>query len=189
MPAGLADGVDGGVEAAGFGLNKTGNLFSVDVTEVQRRIAAGCRPGGAISRINQDGGIECQRGSDGLSTVDSDTGTICAIFCTEGALDVGAGRWAISAKITVDQLAEDEERLIIDCYLTAGGLSDFARVEVRGYAAGVMESPSVTLPMQLIASIDAAGGGSALVRCSDRWIETGAVHGSNLSIMAIRVGG
>lgn len=179
VPSGLADGVDDGVEAAGFGLNKASGIFSIDPTEVQRRVTGGCGPGRAIREIVQDGSIDCDPVSQGASTTDDDTGTICTYYCTEGTLTLSQGTWAVTAKLTVRQADPANEPLVVDCYLSSGGLTDEATF--RGRAA------NATIPMQLIATLDARGDMKASVRCKDD--NVGSAFGQDLSIMATRVGG
>lgn len=185
VPAGLADGVDDGVEAAGFGLNKAtttfGPILSVDPTQVQRRVIGGCGPGRAIREIVQDGSIDCDPVSQGLSYTDNDTGTICMgpTSCTEGILGLSAGTWAVSAKIII-QRPDPDDYFEGGCVLGAGlftGLSDDA--EFAGQAG------TVTLHMQGIAAL--ADPATASVSCVDYYHED--THGYELSIVAIRVGG
>jgi hypothetical protein len=67
VPAGFADGTDdaGPAYAAGFGLNLAGATFSVDPTQVQRRIADSCATGSSIRAVAQDGTVTCQPDTGG----------------------------------------------------------------------------------------------------------------------------
>jgi hypothetical protein len=62
VPAGFADGTDdtGPAYAAGFGLNLAGATFSVDPTQVQRRVGDSCAAGSSIRAISQDGTVTCE---------------------------------------------------------------------------------------------------------------------------------
>src|SRR5215216_3973095 len=68
VPAGFADGLDNGVDRAGFGLTK--NLFpklefAVDTTKIQRRVSGTCSGGQAVQAIGADGAITCTSGGAG----------------------------------------------------------------------------------------------------------------------------
>lgn len=181
VPAGLADGIDDGVEGAGFGLNKVGTQFEIDSTEVQRRAVGGCGPGRAIREIVQDGSIDCDPVSQGLFHTDAFTDELCTNLCTLGTLNLAQGTWAISAKVSVQQQFDDT--LWVECRLTSGDDSDIAHVRIPGVVGG----PSTTLSMQLVTTLGSERGVNATVRCRD--FGQGYVSGRDLSIMAIRVGG
>jgi hypothetical protein len=76
VPAGLADGLDDGVDRAGFGLKK--NLypnveFAVDRTKIQQRVDGPCPAGQAVESIAHDGSVTCSVGPSAFSTRDVDT--------------------------------------------------------------------------------------------------------------------
>jgi len=182
VPASLADGVDNGFTVAGFGLNDTwGIAVAVDPTEVQKRVTTTCPAGQAMKSIRQDGTAVCTPVSQALSKTIADTGIICNDWCTEGSLALTAGTWVITAKIVVNQDPQtDEEILFTVCQLRAGGRVDESQVEVTGdYFV------NATLPMQLMTTV--ASGASAYVYCKD--LDVGDVSGTDLSIIATRVGG
>jgi hypothetical protein len=64
IPAGFADGVDNDTTySQGFGLNLSGNQFSVNTDAVQARVASICAPGSAIRAISANGSVTCDTGT------------------------------------------------------------------------------------------------------------------------------
>jgi hypothetical protein len=176
VPASIADGLDN-VGSAGFGLELTrGNSFFVNTSEIQRRVTSSCVNGQAIKHINSTGTVTCSTGPQAYTKRIGNTGEICNGFCTEGSLTLSPGTWAITAKITV--LQGQNEPLEVLCQLVAGGLSDDSETFMSSE-----HHETVTLPMQLVATLSDKVNTS--VQCKD--YDVGSVHGSNLSIMAIRV--
>jgi len=183
VPAGLADGVDDGVTVAGFGLNKIWGAFAVDPNEVQKRVTTACPSGHAIKSISKDGTAVCAPVSQALAKTIADTGIICNAWCSEGSLTLTPGTWAITAKIVIYQDDYDEDRLIFECRLVAGGIYDEAKfVSHDDSPAGV-----ATASTQVLATVVQGGDLTAKLYCEDR--DRGDAVGRDLSIMAIRVGG
>ena len=180
VPGGLADGVDDGVTVAGFGLNKVFTAFYVDPEEVQKRVVTACPSGQAIRSISQAGTAVCAPVSQALITTDADTGIICNAWCVEGSLTLPPGTWAITAKIVINQDDIDEDELIFECQLHAGGVFDEGRFVIS-------DGRIATVSTQVVATVAQGGNLTAALHCQDR--DYGDSVGRNLSIMAIRVGG
>ena len=112
VPAGLADGLDNGVDRAGFGLKKNlvPNLeFAVDTTKIQRRVSGTCPAGQAVQAIAADGTVTCSSGgagavvyqgwdeaADGNEPIGNDWASVGA-----GALNLPAGTFSVVAKVQV----------------------------------------------------------------------------------------
>jgi hypothetical protein len=60
VPGDIADGDDDTTYTDGFGLDLTGNQFSVVTSTVQARVGGGCALGSTIRAINADGAVICQ---------------------------------------------------------------------------------------------------------------------------------
>jgi hypothetical protein len=110
VPAGLADGLDNGVDKAGFGLKK--NIypdleFAVDTSKIQQRVGGACDSGKAIQSINADGSVACSGSGSGGSLVVYQ-GSAASQFgqpvgndwaSIGGALDIPAGRWLLAGTV------------------------------------------------------------------------------------------
>jgi hypothetical protein len=179
VPSSIADGVDN-IGAAGYGLGLIFGQYYVDTAKIQRRVATACGTGQAIKQINRDGTIVCNTGPKGMSKRVADTGQICNIGCTEGTLTLTPGAWAITAKIVLRQTDGTVNGLIVGCELHAGGLVD--RSEALVEMDNIVEE--ITLNMQLMATL--TDNLNASINCSDG--DHGSAYGSDLSIMAIRLG-
>jgi hypothetical protein len=170
------DGTDDGVEAAGFGLKKSGDTFSVEWSKIQHRVKNGCPLGQAIKGIDQSGAAACSAGPRVLSLIVPDTGVMCNVDCTEGFLTLTPGTWSISATIAADQSIQGPDEIWVDCHLDAGGLSNASRyrADTRG---------DVQLSMQLLATM--GQNLHASVNCGDH--DVGEVSGTDMSIIALRL--
>jgi opacity protein-like surface antigen len=185
VPAGLADGLDNGVDRAGFGLRRNvvlggGSEFAVDPTKVQRRLTAFCGAGSAIQGVDQSGQVTCSRGPAGYSLATNDTGIICNDWCSEGALTVPAGTYAVTAKIVVRQTI-DGDSLEGECRLDIPGQTyvDWTHVWQNEY-----EFMGIGLGLQGLVTLGAEG--SIHVACRD--YDIGDSYGGWLRIQAIRLG-
>jgi len=177
VPAGLADGLDNGVDRAGFGLKK--NLcpnaeFAVDRDKIQERVDGSCPAGQAVDSIAQDGSVSCSAGPKTLSTHIVDTGIVCNDWCVEGSLDLPPGSYAVTAKIVVDGL-------YAACRLDFNGI---VMDESETHASGDDWIPVNTLPLQ--ASPRNVGQGTLSVVCRDE-DRGGGATARHLQIAAIRV--
>jgi hypothetical protein len=111
VPTGLADGLDNGVDRAGFGLTKylVPNLeFAVDPTKIQRRVSGTCSAGQAVRAIGADGAVTCTSGGAGAVVYqgwDEAAGGLEPIgnnwASVGGALDLPAGTFSVVAKVQV----------------------------------------------------------------------------------------
>jgi hypothetical protein len=181
VPAGFADGVDNGIDRAGFGLKKNiyPNLeFAVDTGKIQERVDGSCSAGQAVRSIAQDGTVTCSAGPRAFSTHNVDTGIICNDWCSEGSLELPQGSYAVTAKIGVRQWDRDHE-LFMTCRLQFDGsvIDDSeVRVDADAYARTV-------IPLQAV--LANVGQGTLALVCRD--YDIGDVHGEELVITAIRV--
>jgi hypothetical protein len=126
VPAGLADGLDNGVDRAGFGLTK--NLvpdlaFAVDTTKIQRRVSGSCPAGQTVQAIGADGNVTCSAGGGGAVVYhgwDKSPNYADPIgnnwSSVGGALNIPSGAWSIVARTDVGSGDAD---LFIDCRLEA----------------------------------------------------------------------
>jgi hypothetical protein len=111
VPTGLADGLDNGVDKAGFGLKR--NVypqleFAVDPTKIQRRIDGACPEGQAVQSIGATGSVACVPAAGGvvvyhgskdpaeLQPVGNDWSSI-----GPGTLRIPAGAWSIAATVSL----------------------------------------------------------------------------------------
>jgi hypothetical protein len=182
VPAGLADGLDNGVDRAGFGLKKNvyPNVeFAVDRTKIQERVDGSCPTGQAVQSIAQDGSVTCAAGPRVFSTHNVDTGSICNDWCTEGSLDLQPGSYAVTAKIAVKQ-SDYDSLLLTRCRLDFdGSVIDQSGVRHAGDAF-----PGDVIPLQAV--LANVGQGTLAVVCKD--YDLGDIYGEDLAITAIRVG-
>ena len=105
VPAGIADGLDNGVDRAGFGLEK--NLFpalefAVDTTKIQRRVTGECPVGQTVQSIRANGSVACAAGAPvvyyGLDWGDGEP--VYHNYTTVGGeLSIPAGSWSLAAML------------------------------------------------------------------------------------------
>jgi hypothetical protein len=185
VPSAFSDGIDNGVDNAGFGLDKNvfPNVnFSVDTNEIQKRVSGTCSEDGfAADSVNQDGTLNCSAPS-AYSMSDDATGLICDNWCTEGSLALPAGTYFVTAKIEI--VGAEFGDVWAQCKLDT---SRFSEVDL---STTYLDSPAadyfsfVTLPLQAVTTLNAPG--SVSVACRDNgWTDA---DGGNLKIQAIRVG-
>ena len=110
VPATLADGVDNGIDRAGFGLKRNlyPNLeFAVDTAKIQQRITRACPAGQAVQSIAANGTVTCSaprpvvyhgfdesaKGFPNADPIGNDWSTI------GGGLDLPAGSYTFVAKV------------------------------------------------------------------------------------------
>ena len=187
LPPGLADGLDNGVDNAGFGLDRVpligggGTAFAVDPTQVQRRLGASCGAGAAIRSVSQVGTVTCSQGPRGWSVGINDSGIICNSWCSEGTLTLPAGTFMINAKIELRQTILDQP-LEAHCRLDvtdAPGIDQamiWSRDEDHDFAG-------FTLPLQGMVTF--TGQGNVSVTCKDN--DAGDAHGGWVRIQAIQI--
>jgi opacity protein-like surface antigen len=182
VPAGFADGLDNGVDQAGFGLKLSvfpQRAFAVDTTKVQQRVSGTCTAGQTIQSIAADGTVACA-GPSALSAADNSTGIICNDWCYEGSLSLPAGTFAVTAKVQVRQTNDTEyDRLRVDCRLDASGSTvDRSETFIRAF-----DIPKTVLPLQSVVTLTSPG--NVAVACKDGGV--GDAKGEYLRIMAVRV--
>jgi hypothetical protein len=186
VPAGLADGLDNGVDNAGFGLDRVpliggGSAFSVDATQVQRRLTGSCAPGAAIRGINQAGGVTCSQGPAAWSIGINDSGIICNSWCSEGTHTLPAGSYMINAKIEVRQTI-NLAYLEVNCRLDVTGAQGIDRATIRSPDED-QSLAGFTVPLMGVATF--TGEGNVVVACKDD--DIGDAHGGWVRIQAIRL--
>jgi hypothetical protein len=179
VPAGFADGLDNGVDKAGFGLKLNvfpALAFAVDTSKIQQRVTGTCTAGETIQSIAADGTVACA-GPSVLATGINDTGRICNDFCNEGSLSLPAGTYAITAKIDLWQ--HFDANLRVECKLDGAGVTlDRSAATIQ---AG--EGSRTTLPLQTDVALTSPG--NVAIACTD--FGEGGVYGQYLRIMAVRV--
>ena len=177
-----------------FGELASSAFYAPDIAPLPRGIASYGIPINAIqgSEIQSD----TIRRSDlaasaeapaGFSFSDNDTGIICNGGCTEGTLHVPSGTFAVFGKIRVRQSDSDAEWLSVQCDLTTNGVSfDHSESVIEGEAPGFPATltGTATLSMQGVRTFNQ--GDPISIDCLDH--DVGDVDGSNLKIMAIRLG-
>jgi hypothetical protein len=188
VPAGLADGLDNGVDRAGFGLTKNvyPNLeFAVDLTKVQRRVTGSCPGGQAVQSIAENGSVTCYVGPRAFSSSSTNTGIICNDWCVEGAITLQPGTYAVTAKIVVEQHGADVDRLRVVCQLRtpAGSLFDESETNSAVSPDSLQWPIPTTLPLQGVVTLHEQGNVS--LTCRDN--NLGDVEGRMMKLMAVSV--
>jgi hypothetical protein len=199
VPAGLADGLDNGVDRAGFGLTK--NLvpdvsFAVDTTKIQRRVGGTCPAGQAVQAIGADGSVACAGAgavvyhgwdvaSGGAEPIGNNWASIGA-----GALDLPAGTWSLVAKVSVAAGCGGCEPFVT-CRLDAW---ENGTTYTRDVSSAVTDHPDVNeyMTVPLVGVHSSSSAFRAAVVCKDSPFgdskhETGAVW-QNVKITATQVG-
>jgi hypothetical protein len=185
VPAGFADGLDNGVDKAGFGLKKSiviggGMEFAIDATKVQRRVTGTCPAGQALAGVAENGLVTCSPGPKGYSVGPSDTGIICNDWCVEGSLQLPAGTYAVTAKIVADQKMDAEYPTVeVDCRL------DFGPTTADATEAFVYADYSPEVPMTLIGIGTVSSTDNISLVCRDH--DMGDVSGRMMKMVAIRL--
>jgi hypothetical protein len=199
VPAGLADGLDNGVDRAGFGLTK--NLvpnveFAVDTTKIQRRVSGTCSGGQAVQAIDPNGAVTCTSGGVGAVVYqgwDEPAGGLGPIgnnwASVGGALDLPAGTFSIVAKVQVRGGFDGEgtgDFNWVYCDLEAWveqTATDLDRTQL-----GLDDPPQgpADMPIALTGVFSSSEPWRAAVVCKDSW-DGSAEHDTDASWDTIRI--
>jgi len=195
VPAGFADGLDNGVDKAGFGLKK--NIapeinLAVDTTKIQQRVTGTCPAGRAILSIEADGDVTCDKGAvvyHGWDKAASELGTdIYTNYATVGgALEVPAGSWSIVAKLNVGANLNPGD-LYVSCRLEAR-VGDSISIRDEAHVSVGEGISSANLPIVLTGVHSAPAAWRAAVRCKDSYGgKDQNVHWDDIKLTVTQVG-
>jgi hypothetical protein len=200
VPAGLADGLDNGVDRAGFGLTKNlvPNLeFAVDTTKIQRRVIGTCSKGQALQAIGADGNVTCSSGgagavvyqgwdeaANGLEPIGNNWASVGA-----GALNLPAGTFSLVAKVEVEGGFDGEgtgDFNWLYCNLEAWVDQTSSTVDWTQLALDDPPQGPAELPIALTGVFTSSTPWRAAVVCKDSWDGT-ADHDTDASWNNIRI--
>lgn len=199
VPAGLADGLDNGVDRAGFGLTKNlvPNLeFAVDPTKIQRRISGTCSGGQAIQAIGATGTVTCTSGGAGAVVYqgwDEASGGLEPIgnnwASVGGALDLPAGTFSVVAKVQVQGGFDGEGTGDFDwlfCDLEAW--VDQTATDLDWTQVGLDDPPQgpADMPIALTGVFSSSKPWRTAVVCKDSW-DGSSEHDTDVSWDNIRI--
>lgn len=184
VPAGLADGLDNGVDRAGFGLKKNvvPNLeFAVDTARIQQRVTDTCSAGTTIQEVRRDGTVVCSPGGvvydGGHDFGDSGSQPVGNSWATlGGALDLPSGAWSIVGIATIGS-----SDLRVRCRLEAW--VDGSQAQVLN-AATAWTTDGLTVPVALTGAHQSADPFHVAVVCKDGGYDA---YWSKLRITATQV--
>jgi hypothetical protein len=183
VPAGLADGLDNGVDRAGFGLKKNlvPNLeFAVDPAKIQRRVGGTCPAGQAVRSIGADGTVACvnaappvvyfgwDEAEGGQDPIGNDWSSV------GGALDLPAGSFSLVAKLQVQgghDGGDDVGGQLDWLYCQLHAWVDSAS-HTRDWTQVGLDRPSqgaATLPITLTGVFSSSKPWRAAMVCKDSW--------------------
>jgi hypothetical protein len=206
VPAGLADGLDNGVDRAGFGLTKNlvPNLeFAVDTTKIQRRISGTCPGNEAVQSIGADGTVTCSSGvagavvyqgwdeaANGQEPIGNNWASVGA-----GALNLPAGTFSLVATLNVSAGFDGEGSGDFDwLYCNLEAWVDQASSGLDSTQVGLDDPPQggAELPIALTGVFTSSKPWRAAVVCKDSWDGSSEhdtdVSWENIKITATQVG-
>jgi hypothetical protein len=165
VPAGFADGLDNGVDKAGFGLTK--NLFpevnlAVDTARIQRRVTGACGAGQAIQSIGADGSTTCDTDAVYHGWNEKGGNLYANLTTIGGVLEIPAGSWSIVAAVTVSQGSD----VGAGCVLEARAGGRVSELDGRATSVDSPESSAGQVAIPLIGVHASETAWRAAVRCN-----------------------